>query len=50
MFEELKNIQASKKDIRSFGITFGIILLIVAIVLFYYKVLKFIYIKLNAKN
>jgi len=37
MFEELKNIQASKKDIRSFGITIGIILFIVAIALFYYK-------------
>tara|TARA_Y100000816_G_C25849215_1_gene443641 strand:+ start:122 stop:535 length:414 start_codon:yes stop_codon:yes gene_type:complete len=30
MFEEIKNIKTSKKDIRNFGITIGIILLIVA--------------------
>ena len=37
MFEELKNINTSKKDIRSFGITIGIILLIVSAVLLYYN-------------
>jgi len=35
MFEEIKNIKTSKKDIRSFGITIGIILLIIAGGLFY---------------
>jgi len=37
MFEELKNINTSKKDIRSFGITTGIILLIVSAVLLYHN-------------
>ena len=36
MFEEIKNINTSKKDIRSFGITMGIILLIISFILFYY--------------
>ena len=36
MFEEIKNIRTKNKDIRSFGITIGIILLIVASLLFYY--------------
>ena len=36
MFEEIKNIKTKNKDIRSFGITIGIILLIVASLLFYY--------------
>jgi hypothetical protein len=35
MFEEIKNIKTGKKDIRSFGVTIGIILLIVAGFLFY---------------
>lgn len=35
MFEEIKNIKTGKKDIRSFGITIGIILLIIAGFLFY---------------
>ena len=35
MFEEIKNIKTGKKDIRNFGITIGIILLIVAGFLFY---------------
>ena len=35
MLEEIKNIKTGKKDIRSFGITIGIILLIVAGFLFY---------------
>jgi len=30
MFEEIKNIKTAKKDIRSFGVTFGIIFLIIA--------------------
>ena len=36
MFEEIKNINTSKKDIRSFGITMGIILFIISFILFYY--------------
>ena len=36
MFEEIKNIRTKNKDIRGFGITIGIILLIVASLLFYY--------------
>ena len=36
MFEELKNIKTSNKDIRSFGITIGIILVIISTTLFYY--------------
>jgi len=35
MFEEIKNIKTGKKDIRGFGITIGIIFLIVAGFLFY---------------
>ena len=37
MFEEIKNIRTSIKDFRSFGITIGIILLIVSAVLLYYN-------------
>ena len=37
MFEELKNIKTSIKDIRSFGITIGIILFIIASAFFYYE-------------
>jgi hypothetical protein len=36
MFEEIKNIKTSNKDIRSFGITMGIILFIISATLFYY--------------
>ena len=35
MFEEIKNIKTAKKDIRSFGFTFGIIFLIIAGFLYY---------------
>ena len=35
MFEEIKNIKKGKKEVRSFGITIGIILLVVAGFLFY---------------
>ena len=35
MFEEIKNIKTAKKDIRSFGVTFGIIFLIIAGFLYY---------------
>ena len=35
MFEEIKNIKTGKKDLRSFGITFGIIFLIIAGFLYY---------------
>ena len=34
MFEEIKNIKTGKKYIRSFGITFGIIFLIITFYLF----------------
>mgnify|MGYP001235834703 CR=1 FL=1 len=37
MFEEIKNIPSSKKDIRSFGITIGIILFIISGLLIYYN-------------
>ena len=36
MFEEIKNIKTSNKDIRSFGITIGIIIFIISAILFYY--------------
>ena len=36
MFEEINNIKTSNKDIRSFGITIGLILLIISAMLFYY--------------
>ncbi len=36
MFEEIKNIKTSSKDIRSFGITIGIILFIISAIIFYY--------------
>ena len=35
MFEEIKNIKSSNKDIRNFGITIGIILLVISFILFY---------------
>ena len=34
MFEEIKNIKTDRKSLRSFGITFGVILLIIAGFLF----------------
>ena len=37
MFEELKNIKTSNQDIRSFGITIGIILFLISGLLFYYN-------------
>jgi len=37
MIEEIKNIPNSNKDIRSFGITIGIILLIISGLLIYYN-------------
>ena len=36
MLEEIKNIKISKKELRSFGYTIGIILLIVSGILFHY--------------
>ena len=36
MFKEIKSIKTSNKDIRSFGITIGIILFIISATLFYY--------------
>ena len=36
MLQEIKNIKTGKKDISSFGITFGIILLVISLLLFYY--------------
>ncbi len=36
MFEEIKNIKTSNKNIRSFGITIGIILFIISAILFYH--------------
>ena len=35
MFEEIKNIKTGKKDIRSFGVTFAIIFLMIAGFLYY---------------
>ena len=37
MIEEIKNIPSSNKDIRSFGITIGIILFIISGLLMYYN-------------
>ena len=38
MFEEIKNIPFSKRDIRSFGITMGIILFFISgLLMYYYK-------------
>ena len=37
MFEEIKNIQTSNKDITSFGITIGIILFIISCMLLYHE-------------
>ena len=37
MIEEIKNINTSKKDLRSFGYTIGTILFIISAVLFYYN-------------
>ena len=35
MFEEIKNIKTRKKEIKSFGITIGIILLVIGAFLFF---------------
>tara|TARA_B100000519_G_C14229980_1_gene431911 strand:- start:888 stop:1301 length:414 start_codon:yes stop_codon:yes gene_type:complete len=37
MLEEIKSIKKSNSDIRSFGITIGIILIIISAFLFYYE-------------
>ena len=47
MFAEIKNIKTGKKDLRSFGITIGIILLIISGFLFFknndsYQILSYI--------
>ena len=36
MIEEIKNIPSSKKEIKSFGITIGIVLFIISGLLIYY--------------
>ena len=36
MLDEIRNIKTSKKDLRSFGYTIGIILLFISAILFYY--------------
>jgi hypothetical protein len=36
MFEEIKNIKTSNKDIKSFGLTIGIILFIISAIVYYY--------------
>ena len=36
MFEEIKNIKTTKQDIKSFGITIGVILFVVAFFLYYH--------------
>ena len=41
MFEEIKNIKTSKKDIKNFGITIGLILFIISAILFYYNNLMY---------
>ena len=41
MFDEIKNIKTSNKDIRSFAITFAVILFFTSAILFYYD--KLIY-------
>ena len=48
MFEEIRNIKTEKKDLRSFGITIGIIFIIIGTFLFfkekeYYQI--FIYVQ-----
>ena len=42
MFEEIKNIKTGNKDIRSFGITIGIILFIISSLLYYYNIPQYI--------
>ncbi len=37
MFEEIKNINTSKKDLRNFGYTFGIIFIILYLAFFYFS-------------
>ena len=37
MYTEIKNIKSSKKDLKNFGITFGLILLLVSGALLYYE-------------
>ena len=41
MYEEIKNIKTSKKDIRSFGVTFGFMFLIIACYLYYQELDSF---------
>ena len=41
MFEEIKNIKSSKKDLKNFGLMIGFIFLVTAAFLFYYKKIFF---------
>jgi len=43
LIEEIKHIKESKKDLRKFGLTFGIALLIVTIVLFLFDKSSYVY-------
>ena len=41
--EEIKHIKESKKDLRKFGLTIGIVLLIITVVLFLYDKSSYVY-------
>ena len=41
MFEEIKNIKSSNRDLKSFGVTIGIILFTISILLFYYNITSY---------
>ena len=43
MFEELNNIKSSKKNLKSFGVTIGFILLVISVFLFVKEKDLFIY-------
>ena len=48
ILEEIKNIKETKKDLRKFGLTVGIVIAIISAVLFYYERASYFYFGLAA--
>lgn len=48
IIEEIKNIKETKKDLRKFGLTVGIVIAVISAVLFYYERASYFYFGLAA--
>lgn len=48
ILEEIKNIKETKKDLRKFGLTVGIVIAVISAVLFYYERASYFYFGLAA--